>query len=301
MSKKAKPALIGAFVLGAFALAVAGVILFGSASFFKEQFTYVAFFDGSVKGLNVGAPVMLRGVRVGTVKEIHLDLDPDLMSIRIPVLLEYDSERMSGGDSSIKAKKYFQNYVDRGLKAQLQLQSMVTGQLMVSLDFHPWKPIGGIGTYKGYPEIPTIPTKVEELTNTLENIPFEELINSMLSTVNKIESVISSPEIIESMRSMQLVMDDVRKFLKNVDERTLPLTTSLEETAVAARLVMEQTTKTMAFVEGLIADGSAPRSEFNTALEEFSSAARSVRLLAEYLEQHPEALIRGKGERKRRE
>jgi paraquat-inducible protein B len=299
MSRKASPALIGAFVVGAVILAVVGVLIFGSGSYFKERYEYVAFFSGSIKGLNVGAPVELRGVKVGTVKSINLEFSADDMSIRIPVLLEYEPERISRGTAEIDPYKYFDQLIEHGLRAQLQLQSVVTGQLMVALDFYPDKPAVLIGAYGEYREIPTIPTTTEELTKTLANIPFEELFNRLLSTVASIEELVSSEEIPKSMQSFQVVMEDIHKLINNVDEKIVPLSSNLEQATISARNMMEEVDKTLILVEDILAEDSAPRSKLSKALEEFAGAARSMRLLADYLERHPEALLRGKKEIKK--
>lgn len=295
MSRKASPAYIGAFVVGAVILAVVGVLIFGSGSYFKERYEYVAFFSGSIKGLNVGAPVELRGVKVGTVKDINLEVDvADGLTFRIPVLLEYEPERISRGTAEVEPYKYFDQLIERGLRAQLQLQSVVTGQLMVALDFHPDKPAVLMGGYGEYREIPTIPTTKEELTKTLANIPFEELFNRLLSTVASIEELVSSGEITKSLQSIQMVMKDTRKLVNNVDEQIVPLSTNLEQATIAARNMVEQVDKTLVLVEDILAEDSAPRLKINEALEEFAGAARSMRLLVDYLQRHPEALLRGK-------
>ncbi len=294
MSRKADPTYIGAFVVGAVILAVVGVLIFGSGSYFKERYTYVAFFSGSIKGLKVGAPVELRGVKVGTVKDIHLEFNEDERTFRIPVLLEYEPERISRGIVEGDPYKYFDQLVERGLRAQLQLQSVVTGQLMVALDFHPDKPAELLGGYGEYREIPTIPTTKEELTKTFENIPFEELINKLLSATNSIEKLVNSPDIPKTIQSIQMAMKDARVLIKNVDEKIRPISANLEQTTLAARKVMAQTDRTLILVEDILAEESGPRSELREALEEFAGAARSIRFLADYLERHPEALLKGK-------
>lgn len=297
MSKKANPALIGAFVVVALILAIMAVLIFGSGRFLKERHTYVAFFGGSVKGLSIGAPVVLKGVKIGTVSNILLEFRADDMDLNIPVFIEYEPERILRVDAKIDNdnEKYFDKLIKRGLRAQLQLQSMVTGQLMVSLDFYPDKPAKLLGLYKDYPEIPTIPTRAEELTNILASIPIEELINKVLSAVSAVEALVTSPELLKSMRAIPMVMQDVRKLLNNLDEQVGPLSSNLEQTTVAARKVLEQTDKTLVLVEGILAEDSPTRTELTRALEEFADAARSVRLLADFLERHPEALLRGKG------
>jgi paraquat-inducible protein B len=165
---------------------------------------------------------------------------------------------------------------------------------MVALDFHPDKPAVLIGGYGEYREIPTIPTTTEELTKTLANIPFEELFNRLLTTVKSIEELVSSEEIPKSMQSIQMVMKDIHKLVNNVDEQIVPLSSNLEQATISARNMMEEVDKTLILVEDILAEDSAPRSKLSKALEEFAGAAHSMRLLADYLERHPEALLRGK-------
>ncbi|MFQ5329819.1 MAG: MlaD family protein [Thermodesulfobacteriota bacterium] len=299
MSRKASPAYIGAFVVGAVILAVLGVLIFGSGSFFKEKYTYVIYFGGSIKGLNVGAPMEMRGVKVGAVKEILLECntgDAVDIRIRIPVLVEYEANRISDGVGGTHPKEFFDGLVERGLRAQLQLQSVVTGQLMVELDFYPDTPANLVGIHKEYPEIPSIPSMTEELTKTLANIPFEELLNKIIAAVDGIEKIVSSPEITKTMHSMQSTMKEVRLLIDDVRDKIEPLSVNMKQTAMTAQKMMEQTDKTLVLVEDILADDSAPRSELREALDEFTGAARAIRLLADYLERHPEALLKGKRE-----
>jgi paraquat-inducible protein B len=134
MSKQANKTLIGAFVVGAIALVVAGIIIFGSGDFFAERPKFVMFFEGSVNGLNVGAPVTFRGVKIGTVTEVNLYFNPQDMSLKIPVYVEFDPKSMvleKGSWQKSERYEYIKQFIDRGLRAKLQLQSMVTGLLMI--------------------------------------------------------------------------------------------------------------------------------------------------------------------------
>jgi paraquat-inducible protein B len=161
MSKPASKALIGGFVVGAIGLVIAGVLIFGSAKFLQETFKFVMYFEGSVKNLNVGSPVVFRGVKIGTVTDILLRYDPEDMSIKIPVIIEIEPDRVEvigGIPREPDPELTISELVERGLRAMLQMQSFVTGQLMVELDFHPDKPIKLVGGDTGYPEIPTIPS-----------------------------------------------------------------------------------------------------------------------------------------------
>ena len=147
MAKKANPKLIGIFILVAVALLVAGIVIFGSGRFFQEKQRYVLFFEGSIKGLDIGAPVILKGVQIGQVTGIKVVYDPELWSFQSPVHIELFPKRIADVKLSEEVSKLYgyergtqemiDLFVQRGLRGQLEMQSFVTGKLMVALDFHP--------------------------------------------------------------------------------------------------------------------------------------------------------------------
>lgn len=337
MSKKASKTLIGAFVLGAVVLLFTGVLILGSGKFFTERLQYVMYFKGSVKGLNKGAPVMFRGVKVGSVSEIQLIFNPDDFSVNIPVIVEIEPERfMATGAvdkviNIIKAKKYpdIQPLIERGLKAQLQMQSIVTGQLLINLDFNPDKPARLSGYKTEYPEIPTIKSGFEELTETIEQLPLQEVLNKAASSLEGIEKLVKNPELAESIQSIKVALQDIQKLIRDVHSKVAPLVTSIESTSETARSAFKQAEHTLALKEGVSgqialkiqdtlqrADNTLQQAEqtlsgiryatedgkilyeLNQTLKDVSAAARSIRFLADYLEQHPEALLKGKEEAK---
>jgi paraquat-inducible protein B len=328
MSKQANKTVIGAFVVGAIVLAVIGVLVFGSGKFLAELDNYVLHFEGSVKGLNIGAPVVFRGVKIGSVTDILLRYNPDDFAIYIPVFIEVERGRFQpvAGKKKIKGRS-IKDLIDHGLRAKLQLQSMVTGQLMVDLDFYPDEPAKLIGE-EGieYPEIPTIASGLQKLTKTIEQLPLDVLFDKLMKTVEGIERVVNAPEIMESLHSLNQALKDVQHLVKNIDSRVEPLVTSIEDTSEAARSALVQAEKTLAMEEGVagelasnlketlantsatmeqaektltevryvVSEDSQTIYELNRTLEELSGAARSIRILTDYLEQHPEALIKGK-------
>jgi paraquat-inducible protein B len=230
MSKRANKTLIGVFVVGAVALAVISVLIFGSGHFFTERLTYVCYFQGSVKGLNIGAPVLFRGVRVGTISDISIESDPETLSIKIPVFIELEPKRFGETGPSKNPKANLQRLIKAGLRAQLELQSLVTGQLMIELDFHPNTPVKLVGNETGYPEIPTIRSGMEELTKTIEKLPLEELANKLTEAISGIERTVNSPEIKEIIKTLAETLQDLDKLVNNLDSRIEPLASGLEET-----------------------------------------------------------------------
>ncbi len=173
MSKQANKSLIGAFVVGAMVLVVVGVLTFGSGQFMREMITFVLYFDGSIKGLSIGAHVNIRGVKVGEVTDIKVRFEGEDFAVRTPVFIEIDPDKFSEF-SEQKAGEYLKRLrlnkmvdvlIKRGLRAQLKSQSLVTGQLLVALDFYPDKPINLVGGETVYQEMPTISSTIEQLTS----------------------------------------------------------------------------------------------------------------------------------------
>src|SRR4030095_15830462 len=164
MGSKINPTTIGAFVVGAIVLVIAGVLLFGGGKFFQEKRPYVMFFDSSVEGLNVGAPVIFRGVQVGQVTDIAALADHKAFTLVIRVQGE-------SGPGAIKViggplpdpRQAVEGLIQKGARASLRMQSFVTGVLYVAFDFHPDTPIRRLGLDPAYPELPTIPSDLDQL------------------------------------------------------------------------------------------------------------------------------------------
>jgi paraquat-inducible protein B len=331
MSKQANKTKIGAFVLGAIALVVAGVLIFGSGTLLRDLETYVLYFEGSVKGLNIGAPVMFRGVKIGSVTDIVLQYNPEDLTVYIPVVIEVQRDRFESVSAKKTKKAPIGELIDRGLRAQLQQQSFVTGQLMVDLDFYPDEPPKLVSQERArYPEIPTIPSGLQKLTKTIEQLPLDEIVNKLAKSLDGIEKIVNSPDLQGSIASLKKALDSADKLLVHIDKKVDPLIANIEDTSDAARGAFVQAEKTLALEEGvpgelasnlkgtltsaqnalkqaeqtleaykgLASEDSALVYEVTNAMKELSSATRSVRFLADYLERHPEALLRGKGSSK---
>ncbi len=220
MALKVNKVLIGAFVLGAIALTVIGIVIFGSGKYFEERTLVGMYFEGSVKGLSTGSPVMFRGVTIGSVTDVQLHFNVDKMSANILVLAEINPEKITYSHKEImdiNSSAFHQALIDKGFRAQLQVQSFVTGQLMVGLDFHHDTPAKLIGLEGGYGEVPTIPTPLERLEKTLANIPFDEMINELKNTVNSIEKIVSSPEIMASLKNIRHTTKGAMDLIKNIN------------------------------------------------------------------------------------
>ena len=328
MSKQASRTVIGAFVLGAIALMVVGVVVFGSDKFFRKANKNVMFFEGSVKGLQIGAPVMFRGVQVGHVTDIVMEVNAKDLTAFIPVYTEiYPRKIVPIGDNIVYDQRYLQALIDKGLRAQLQLQSFVTGQLVVNLDFYPDTPIKLVGLEKKYPEIPTIlPSSLERLTKRFEELPLKEIADRLNETLVGINRLVNSRDLQASIGSLNKLLKSTDALVKNLNAKVGPLASDIKGTTDAARSAFAQAEKTFRFDEGApgeialsiketLSAAQATLKETNKAveningialqnanlgyemgrtLEQIAELSRSIRVLADYLERHPEALLRGK-------
>lgn len=328
MSTKVNKTAIGAFVLGAIALLVAGVLVLGAGKFFTTEHTYITYFDGTVKGLNVGSPVMFHGVKVGSVTDISIVVDPATNSLKIPVIFKLEPAKFKGAKAEFQRDpKAIKKAVDEmGLRTRLQSMSFVTGQLLVSLDFFPDKPAQYVGLSKEYPEIPSIPTPLEQLQKTLEDLPFKEIVDNLNETIEGINKLVKSIEAKKTTQTLDVTIRDVQTLVQHVNAKIDPLVESLTKTSGAAEAALNETKETMAAARGDIkelvastkstlesaqvalkqseqtlqaySDDSRLVAELNKTLRELSATSRSFRNLSDYLERHPEALIRGKASAK---
>jgi paraquat-inducible protein B len=336
MSKPANKTMIGAFVLGAVILAVVAIVLFGSGRFFKDTDTWVAFFPGSVKGLNVGSPVVFRGVQIGQVTDIIVNFNPSDISVNIPVIFETDPSRFRrvGPEVITEEREAYMALISNGLRAQLQMQSLVTGQLMINVDFLPDTPAKLYGVenadlgpnVKPWWEIPTIPTPLQELEKAIGELNIKEIAEDVRRAMDGIAKLATSPDLHASIGDLRQTMTDVQNLVRNIDSKVEPLATGIDQTLVEARAgigdarklitnIDEQTTPllsrvrkatgsvqnalaqadtTLKSIEGLVEEGSKLRYEVSAALREVGAASRSVRVLADFIEQHPDAILRGR-------
>jgi paraquat-inducible protein B len=242
MSKKANPTVIGAFVLGAIALLVAAISIFGSGQYFKHRPVAVAFFKGSIQGLTVGSAVALRGVQVGSVKNIQLEIDLKKMEPIIPVYMEFDTDRFKpfgGGAGPTAAQLAVQEplkaAIAKGLHARLATQSLVTGQLLVELDLDPNEPRRTFGFDPNSVEIPTSESDIEKLKTTLTQLPVEEIANTAADVLKKLDRTLSSDEIPSMLKFLAQASERLDTLLNEVRGDVPKLMTEVHDTADAAR------------------------------------------------------------------
>jgi paraquat-inducible protein B len=327
VNKQISPTLMGAFVVGALALLVIAVIALGSGRLFRKTYEFVLYFRGSVNGLNVGAPVKYKGVEIGSVTDILLQvekLEPD----RIPVIIELDAKKLAGRGfrgSLLVDPDELQRAIDQGLRGQLQMESLLTGVLYVAVDLYPDNPAQFVlPRGSPYQEIPTVPSELEQVQDQvrvvfakLAKIDFDAAIVAMTHAFEGIDQLTRSPALKASLRSLEQTMPKVDEALVNIrqlaltlDKNASDLSSDLQQTSAATRkalaeietaakqagITMKEAEGTMISARAAIDPDSRFAYELTKSLREVSAAARSLRLLAGYLERNPRALIFGKPE-----
>jgi len=327
--KRVDPRVIGSFVVGAIVLGVAGLIFFGPGGLFSETQKYVLHFDSSVKGLNVGSPVRFRGVKIGQVKDINVKVKPSDFKFRIPVVIEIEPSRIEAYGTkksvldaiktTIQGRDPIQALVEKGLRAQLELDSLVTGQLYVNFDMHPEAPMIISGETTDFPELPTIRSSLGELTKTFEDLPLRELSNKLISSAEGFERLVNSPGLHQGLAKFDSTMTQLNTLLHDLNSELLPLIRSFEQTLQETRGLVNhvdgkidplvdgfnqalntfdaaanKTQETMQQAQSFTAEDSRLQQQLAITLQEVSRAARSIKQLSAEIEREPQILLRGR-------
>lgn len=341
MSREANPTAIGGFVLGAVVLIVTGILVFTSGAWFRERIYLVTYFPGSVQGLNVGAQVQFQGVPIGQVVEIGLDYVADRDSFRIPVRYEVwpKTIRVLGDLEVSDPRDLLRRLVDeRGLRAQLESVSFVTGQYLVTLNMNPNLPAR---SYKpsedGTIRVPAIAATRDRVQEMLDNLHLDELVDTATQTLEAVRTLVSSDATHSAVANLNEALSEIAAFIDRIEKEIGPTLTQAEITlteyrqlaetlrghigpllrnlnaatdeitaiaaevkgeiapvADSAQTALDETADAMRTIRQLAGEGSATRYELDQLLAAATSAARSIRSLADYLERHPEALLQGK-------
>jgi len=321
VSRRANPTLIGGFVLGGALLAVGAVVVFGSGRLFRDSQTFISFFEGSVSGLDVGAPVRFRGIDVGSVQDVLLDL-PNVgrsgRDLRIAVVYDLDRQSLESRGASARLEDPFDidTLLALGVRAELSTESLVTGRKYIALDLDPDRPIR-LEPVLGapYPEIPTVTTGLERIEEEayrliaqLGAVRFDTLVTVATQALRRVGDLAGSPELAEAIAGLpetisrlDATITDLRALLVRVDSTLTPVSEGVQRTASQATATLEQLDATLANV-GVVLDGVGgvlePDSpvfvQFERAMSDLSGASRALRDLADYLDRNPSALIRGR-------
>jgi paraquat-inducible protein B len=293
---------------------------------YTEKSRWLLYFEGSVRGLTVGSPVEFRGIPVGQVLDINMEFDAAKKTFLIPVLIEIEQERIKviNEIKETDGKKQNDFLVEQGMRAQLKTGSLITGQLYVDLDFHPNAEPAQIIWEGRYPQMPTVPTSMEEITTSLtqllkklEKLPIEQIGNDLRDTIQGAKRLVNSAELQEAITALNQTLNQAQIFAATLNKVITPelrsavanLNTTLKHTKKLAQnfdrtvvpeldATLKEAQFTLNAIKGSVSKDSPLYYELMRVFKELSGAARSIRVMADYLERNPDALIYGKGKRR---
>jgi paraquat-inducible protein B len=320
MPRRFSSAAIGMFVIGSIVIVVGALAVLGSGSLFKRNHRFICFFQGSLNGLKVGAGVKVRGVEIGSVSEIRLRPTASEGRVKagaralgaLPVIIDIDESQLTarGATGAALRPQELNALIERGLRAQLETESFLTGLLYIELDIHPGTPVNlmlepGSGSY---PEIPTVPTDLQQIQETamralakLDKVDFVKLGQSITDAGTAASNLLNSPDLKATLASLQNATRDlgetvssVRGLVENVNNRSGPVLASLKKASDQASLTMAQISSATATLQMSLAPDSPLTYRLEVALENFSEASSAIRELTDYLQRNPSAIVRGK-------
>jgi paraquat-inducible protein B len=309
---RANPKVVGGFIIGGLTLLLLAVAALVSGKFLTKSTTFVSFFPESVRGLQIGSPVTFRGVPLGQVTDIEAYMAPDGTGIDIEVTYQVNLDRIrdkGGAVSKLEAmgpRAAAKELAEKGLRAELLSTSLVTGQLYIDLDFHPDQPPRMVDVSTRWAQIPTAPTKlqllgdrVEKLATAISEVPFEELARDVSETLHAIRDLAREGEIRRALEAAGAAGREAQRTLANVDRLVSEVRLKVGDADVKQVMVdlhrtLEAAEKGLLQIKDTLAGTSGAQRELSHTLGEISRAAAAVRVLADYLERNPSALVEGK-------
>jgi len=323
MSIRANPTAIGAFIIGAVAITVAGTSVLASATWFQTRPTFVSYFSESVNGLENGAPVKFQGVPVGNVTELSIQIDREGRTFQVPVTYVVDLSKLmtlNGPFMDLADPAELERQISDGLRAQLQMESIVTGQLYIELSYDTAAapPVLEPHTTR-YPEIPTTPSLMAALgtgagsvvadvikilfrvNELLEEIDMPEINNALVATAQSVRQLVEAPEIRAALAQLPEAAEQVTRSMAAIE--TLAGTANAAIGPIGAQIDIATTElasalqvmrRTLQDAQGLLSTDSGIGFEIQAVLSSLKEAADALQLLATSLEQSPDILLRGK-------
>ncbi|MBP7079785.1 MAG: MCE family protein [Rhodocyclaceae bacterium] len=270
---------------------------------YASKLRFVMFFEDSVRGLNVGAPVEFKGIKIGSVIDVRLEHDEKSSGFRIPVLVELEPERIVERSALMRRAplEAFQAMIKRGLRARLQTGSLLTGQLYVDLDMQPKSPVRLVAGNGGLPELPTIRGNVEQMTvamrgvlEKLDQVDFASIGRELEGTLKGTNAFANGKQLDGSLADLAAALASMRSILHKVESRAEPLTENLDKALIAARGALEKSQVSMNLVNEVLDPESPSHDAMMRLARELATTARSIRTLVDMLERNPQSLILGK-------
>lgn len=309
---------IGAFIVGAMILIFIALIFFSGGRLFSKKEKVIMYFEGSVQGLQIGAPVKLKGVVLGEITDIQINFQNDDKTIVTAVTADLVMERIHSKGATVKGE-FFTEAIKNGMRAQLNFQSFLTGLLYVELDFYPGSPAKLYELQSGYRELPTVATQFEELSKSFAEMDIKGMVTHIDEFAIELNKIIKSGEVqtaitnvnraavsiektsnnvsvqVSSLaKNIEKTRAEIDKLVAELNTRTPELAQSLNKSLNDLSLSLDQINKTATSIDNNISEDAPLINQLNSTLNDISRSAQAFRSLSETLEQQPEALLRGK-------
>ena len=325
MSTKANPTIIGVFVLGAILIAIGAVVFFGSADLFAKKQTYVSYFAQSVSGLQTGSNVKFKGVTIGKVTRVLLGIGGKDEPVYAKVFYQVDQNVIvkdfgpGNPNFNLFDVEGTKKRIEQGLRARLDFESLISGQLFVSIDFvkepAPF-------TFHNNPndnalEIPVQPSDIEAIVTNLTkaisnlgNVDFltisKDLQALIVSAKEGLDSLklaeigdslnhfVNGPELKGALTSVKQAFDQMDVTLKKLQNELDPIAANLNPTLEEAKKTMAQLEQATRQLDGMLSTNSGFRYQLDSTLSQIASAADALQRLSEFLERNPNSIIFGR-------
>ncbi len=323
MSVRASPKAIGLFILGALAIVILAIAVLASGTWYKRRPTFISYFPESVNGLQTGAPVKFQGVPVGRVVGVDIQVDPRDDSFLVPVQYEVDLERLTTSNGTyvdLANPSVRQQQIGKGLRAQLQMESFVTGVLYVELSYRrDSTPPRLQARATPRPELPTTPSlmraigggagsildevmkTVNRVNGMLGEINMKELSASVMQSSRAIETLLRTPELQQTLRQMPAATAQLERTLAQAERLANRATYAVDTVGTGvvglstdARTTLDALRRTLDETHTLLSTDAGPGYALTGALTSIQQAADALRALVRSLEQNPDMLLRGR-------
>jgi paraquat-inducible protein B len=323
MSIRANPTAIGLFMIGGLILTVVGVATLASTAWFGRQSTFISYFDESVNGLEIGAPVKFQGVPIGQVTNLLIQIESRDKTFQVPVEYSIDLTRLTSQTGSfvdLEDSDVLRQQITDGLRAQLQMESLVTGQLYIELSYNPDAAIATLETRPtAHPEIPTTQSLLAafgtqagsvvgevmgiliRVNEMLEAVNMEELNRSVVASAAAVERLADSPEVLAAIQGIPEVttqtgraMEEIRRLTERLGESVDPLQVQVAGTNAEMVLTLQTIREAIEETRSLLTPDSGIGYRMDGTMASLESAADALRALAISLERNPDMLLRGR-------
>ncbi len=330
MKTKVSPAVVGAFVIGAFGLGMLALLAFGGFSFFEKPQRFVVYFNESIHGLDQGSAVKLRGVRVGRVVNLNVRYDASQNRSFVAVVCELNRDVVTdptGAILDVASRAALEHLVQRGLRAQLGVAGLATGLLFVELDFknpNEFPAEAPRDASERHVVVPQVPSLISEYQKSLgeilgnvknldlaglakdiaslaqtarrqvEGVDLKGLTEQWKKTGEQFEAFATNPEFKKTFDNLNLAVNEMRRTIAKLDAQIEPVGRDLGATLAEARKTVQSFNETAVAAKGFITAHAGLGGELGETLAQLNAAADAVQRLADFLERNPNALITGR-------